>query len=147
MLTQPDLEPINEKEYELQHDWSYEWTDVSRIPYFPKACRITILAGNITDGASVPQLFWSTGFKPDGLTRAASTIHDLLYSRRGMLYGDPHTYKYEERFGETWIEKQRLFSREQCDNMFLKIMLESGVSSWKAHTMWGAVRAFGEFAW
>jgi hypothetical protein len=143
-LTQPDLRPINTKEWKLWEDWIYEWEESGL------KCRTIIKAGQITDMASIPKVLWWIGpFQPDGLHRAAADWHDRAYSTRGHFYPEDPAGPYEEfdAHFNVWLPKQRVFTREECDRMFLKIMLEAGESASTANTMFWAVRLFGRFAW
>lgn len=76
-LSQPNLLPIfdgGRHAYQLAHEWKVETS----------AGSFFLPAGLITDGASVPRVFWSF-FPPDGLYRAATVLHDWLYAHRGIL--------------------------------------------------------------
>lgn len=145
MLTQPDLRPINpHDEYKLWEDWTYVWSDGGVL------CRTTTKAGFVTDIASIPKILWWIGaFQPDGLHRAAAVWHDRAYSHRGLFEADDPSGPYQEfdPHTSTWVTMQRAFTREQCDRMFLKIMLEAGESKSTAETMFYAVRAFGGLHW
>jgi hypothetical protein len=85
--------------------------------------KITVPGGTITDGASIPRLFWRMiGGPMTGKFRRAAVVHDYLYS----------THK---------------LSREKSDWIFLDAMRTDGVSWWKRRAMWAAVRSFGEIPW
>ncbi|AYV94403.1 DUF1353 domain-containing protein [Fusobacterium necrophorum] len=85
---------------------------------------ITVPKGFITDGASVPRIFW-TLFPPQGKYTPAAIIHDFLYSE----------------CNDTGI------NRTLADRIFLHIMKELGVSFLKRTAMYRAVRNFGESSW
>lgn len=144
MLIQPDLRPINRKEYKLFTDWWYTWEEEGT------RCRTLIRAGFVTDIASIPKWAWWMGsFQPDGLHRAAAVWHDYSYQNRGIFSTDDPGCAYEEFDPDRsiWVEKSREFTRESCDRMFLKLMKEAGESSGTAATMFWAVRTFGWMAW
>jgi hypothetical protein len=82
---------------------------------------ITVPRGFVSDGASIPKIFWSIIGSPFvGLYLRASIIHDYLYSHQNYDY-----------------------TRSQADKIFLEIMLNDGVSKTKAYTMYYIVRVFG----
>jgi hypothetical protein len=143
MLEQPDLRPINDKEFELHTDYMRVWAEGNRL------CRQTTRKGYKTDIASVPAIFAPLSFKNDGLCRADALLHDRRYQRRGMMSGDDLDGPYEEFDADLcrWVPVDRVFTRKECDQLFLKGMLEAGVSGWKARTMYYAVRIFGAHAW
>lgn len=78
---------------------------------------ITIPIGFSTDFASTPK-FMHWLIPPTGIYGKAAVLHDYLYST-GM------------------------YSRQQCDDIFLEAMLVLGVPKWKAYSMYKAVREFG----
>jgi len=79
-------------------------------------------AGLESDGASVPQIFW-TLFPPfAGKYLEAAVLHDGLYMSEA-------------------------FERDVCDTYFLTAMKQLGVSAWKRYTMFYAVRGFGWTVW
>lgn len=144
MLTQPDIRPINRKEYKLFTDWTYEWEE------FGQKSRININAGFVTDIASIPKFLWWLGsFQPDGLHRAAAVLHDALYQNRGIFSVDDPAMGYQEYDPVLciWQDKDRTFPRQECDRLFLKLMLEAGEDSKTASAMFWAVRACGWAAW
>jgi hypothetical protein len=143
-LTQPDLRPINTKEWKLWEDWTYEWEEAGL------KCRTIIQAGQITDMASIPKVLWWIGpFQPDGLHRAAADWHDRAYSTRGVFAADDPADVYQEfdAHVNAWVTLERTFSRAECDQMFLKIMLEAGETPAAAKAMYYAVRTFGWMHW
>lgn len=85
---------------------------------------ITVPKGFITDGASVPRVFWIL-FPPQGKYTPAAIIHDYLYSK----------------FNDTGI------NRTLADKIFLFIMEELGVGFLRRKAMYRAVRSFGEPSW
>jgi hypothetical protein len=73
----------------------------------------------ITDGASVPRIFWGI-LSPFGDYFGAALIHDFLYS--------PHN---------------RRFDRATCDAIFLAAMKDAGVPFVRRRTIYRAVRLGG----
>jgi hypothetical protein len=80
---------------------------------------IRVPEGFVTDGASVPRLFWSL-LGPFGSYFSAAIIHDFLYS-----------------------EHNRIFPRQECDWIFLEAMAASGVGWLTRRTIYRAVRLGG----
>jgi hypothetical protein len=85
----------------------------------PKGVRWQAEKGLVTDGASIPQVFWSiVGGPYEGRYRRASIIHD---------YYCDHKYR-------SW---------ERVHRVFYDAMLTGGVDPIKAKLMFYAVRRFG----
>lgn len=80
---------------------------------------ITVPAGFITDGASIPRLFWAV-LSPFGDYFEAAVIHDYLYS--------VHNTK---------------FTRGQADLIFKEAMYNVGVPWYRREVIYLAVRMFG----
>lgn len=80
---------------------------------------IAVPSGFLTDGASVPRIFWSL-FSPFGDYFRAALVHDYLYS-----------------------PGNRKFSRRESDRIFLDAMEDAGVSWIKRQTIYRAVRLGG----
>lgn len=140
MLTQPILVPVNDTQFVLLEDYTYEWTAGG------KRRRVLVLKGFNTDVASVPRFCWSlTGIKPDGLQRAAAVVHDLLYQWRGLPQRPAGVV--QEFDGVNWFDSAQRFSREDCDKLFRQIMSEAGETPWRITAMFWAVRLFGGSAW
>lgn len=76
-------------------------------------------AGFITDGASVPRVFWNI-LSPFGDYFGPAVIHDLLYSPRN-----------------------RRFTRAQADRIFLDAMIDAGVPFSRRRVIYLAVRLGG----
>jgi len=88
--------------------------------YFSVIGEITVPAGFLTDGASVPKVFWNI-FSPFGSYFPAALIHDFLYSRTS-----------------TWH-----ISRLEVDEIFLAAMQDVGVGWITRRTIYRAVRLGG----
>ena len=85
--------------------------------------RLTILPGFVTDGASIPSLFWSCAgdpFSPHFV--AAAVCHDALYS------------------GE-------LTTRDNADEIFLELLEIEGLGWFHRNLFWFAVRVAGWTVW
>jgi len=85
---------------------------------------IIVPKGFITDLASVPRILW-VFFPPFGKYTRAAIIHDYLYSE----------------LNDTFI------NRYWADKIFIFIMKEHGVSTYRRVSMYRAVRMFGEPSW
>lgn len=82
---------------------------------------IKVPSGFVTDFASVPRL--PLAFLVAGDTgHAGAVVHDYLYTTKTC-------------------------SKAEADRVFLEAMKSSGVASWRAYIMYGAVSAFGWVAW
>jgi hypothetical protein len=110
-----DVRAYQKERWKLLHDYSYTTNILYSFPV-----KITVVKGFITDLASIPKIARSL-IPQVGKHRGAAVIHDWLYST-----SDHHTY-----------------SRLQCDRVFLEAMKTAGVSLWKRHTMFLAVRSGG----
>ena len=90
----------------------------------------TVRKGFITDFASVPKIFWPI-MPPAGdgsnVYGIAALWHDWLYSHK-QIYG-------------------RNIVRKEADDLFLEIMLYTGVNTFVAHVMWSQVRMWGWVVW
>jgi hypothetical protein len=73
--------------------------------------------GILVDGASVPRLAWSF-CPPDGRHRRSAFIHDVHYARKTV-------------------------PKKVADQMFYDMLVEDGVSKWRAGIMFRAVHYFG----
>jgi hypothetical protein len=87
---------------------------------------ITVPKGFVWDGASAPT---RSSIRKDGRIRAAALIHDYLYRNLGYVYA------------------HLIFSRLGADKLFHEIMLEAGMSRYKARKAYLAVRWVGWLAW
>ncbi|MFT5135672.1 MAG: hypothetical protein ACI9XU_001861 [Arenicella sp.] len=84
--------------------------------------RIVVPPGFVSDGASVPKIFWPLGLVPYGVHGRATVVHDYMY----------------------WFQQ---CSRKQSDNIMLIALKESGVSFFKRLILTVGVKWFGGFAW
>ena len=115
----------------LQLDFG-EWHNAGRIavtlaPVTWSGGPITIPAGYMSDGASVPRYLW--WFLPPWGDRAtfAALLHDYLLDRlQGFLPGGPVAGAH---------------NRAKCDGQFFAALLTLGVPHWRAWLVWLGVRA------
>ena len=103
------LERINSREYKLRSTLIFENENYI----------VTISDGLLTDGASIPKLFWSIIGSPFcGKYVGSALIHDALYS-------------------------SHIISKEESDLLFLDMMRENGVNEIKIALIYEAVKLFG----
>jgi Protein of unknown function (DUF1353) len=140
----PIITNLNDHEFTLVEPFVFEWDEPQLIPMLVQPYRITIPKGYPFDGASVPRLCWTlTGLLPTGVHLGASAVHDWAYQRRGHLVSN----EVERWNGVVWEPVAVVWTRKQCDEMFLRIMRDAGETAWKASAMFWAVRVFGGAAW
>lgn len=84
---------------------------------------ITVPAGFITDGYSIPRIFWGL-LQPYGQPIEAAVVHDFLYSRAG---------------GKSYPQ----LTRKQIDRIFLECMELTKVPRGKRFLIYRAVRLGG----
>ncbi|BCD59637.1 MULTISPECIES: DUF1353 domain-containing protein [unclassified Nitratiruptor] len=90
--------------------------------YKGKKWDVAVKGGWVSDGASVPKIFWNIFPPVAGRYLEAAILHDALY-------------------------KAEILPRKECDLLFLEAMEELGVKKWKRLTMYYAVRMFGWRVW
>ena len=83
---------------------------------------ITVPTGFVTDLASIPQMLWSIGLRPEGQYSRAAIIHDYLY----------------------WSQN---CTRDQSDRLLMIAMKESNVGTFQEDVIYAAVHAAGSSAW
>ena len=84
---------------------------------------IEVPVGFISDGASIPRIFWTIIGSPwSGKYAKAAVIHDFLYVRQ-------------------------FYTRKKSDLIFLEGMKVLGVSWWKRKAMYWAVRIASGIPW
>lgn len=110
--------------YEIRGHTAYTFITIKSLSYTTKkGITYTVPVGFITDGASIPKIFWSwIGSPYTGHYRRAALIHDYLYFTQ-------------------------IARRSYADRIFLEAMKYLGVSFWKRRTMWFAVRSWGWIPW
>lgn len=120
MIPQPKLTPRpKENLYELIEEYSYKCTVDG------ETLLITIPAGFIYNGASIPAIGWLvtyTPFHPDVMVPAL--IHDYLYGDHSLG-----------------------IDRYTADSILYQMLVENGVKEITAEIMYQAVRAAGSAFW
>ena len=99
---------ITEFEYHVGHEGSGEV--------------VTVPKGFLTDGASIPRIFWVFVGPPWGKYGYAAIVHDYLYHIK-------------------------IYTRKRSDQIFYEAMGVLGVSTWKRRVMFTAVRLVGWIPW
>jgi len=82
--------------------------------------------GSKSDGASIPEVLWSTGLAPFGPWWLACVLHDGLYRR---------------------VTQPAFDDRATCDAILLEAMQALGVEEAVANIIYDGVRLGGETAW
>ena len=110
--------------YQLSEFTPYTYKTLAELSYTTnKYITYTVPIGFVTDGASIPKLFWSLVGSPfTGLYRRAALIHDYLYA----------------------IQTTK---RSYADKVFLECMKVLKVGWWKRRIMYMAVRTCGWRPW
>ena len=90
---------------------------------------VTVPAGYLTDGASVPQLLWNL-IPPWGSYGQAAVVHDLLCEYLAIVVA-----------GELVS-----ITRERCDEIFYESMGVLGVPKWKRWVIYRGVSAYRKLA-
>lgn len=104
------------------------WKLLEELRYYTKRGHlIRIPKGFLCDLASIPRIFRPI-LSVNGDHREAAILHDWLYYKKGHA-------------------ALSIFTREECDKLFLEAMLESGVSKAKSYLMFAGVRVGGWVAW
>ncbi len=133
---QPNLRPIGEKMYRLEETARYNWVGVwkKKTGYF----EIEIKEGFVSDGQSVPQVFWSFGLRPDGTVRMAALCHDGLYAFGG-------NEKHEFGGVSVWCDgKPVQLGRKASDQVYKASYIAANFQEQrKARLAYRALRMFG----
>lgn len=119
-----DLEYIDGRNWKVTAEFDYQTNDGETIK---------IPSGFITDFASIPRVLWAF-LPPTGDYGLSALAHDWLYRHGGRII---HTTAPN---GEITY---RIYSRAECDRIFLQAMEDLGVGWLKRRTMWLAVRNWG----
>jgi hypothetical protein len=120
------VSPLNDgRRWKLLEEFDYYLCDT------PDGAVIHVPQGYVTDFASIPQIFWNI-LPPWGVYGKAAVIHDYLYGIQGNYANKP---------------KPQIFTRKECDLIFLDAMKVLGVNWLTRRIMYSAVRTFGGFAW
>ena len=89
---------------------------------------ILVPAGFVYDGASVPKLFQRFYPKFGAKYDYASCVHDFLCEEANSHVGEEYKTK-----------------RKLADDIFKEISILAGVSKWRVHSMYLAIRGYGKF--
>ena len=84
---------------------------------------INVPRGFVSDGASVPQAFWSI-FPPFGKYLEAAVVHDYIY-----------------------VSLCHIYSKKEADTIFKELCIALRVSKTKASIMYRVVSIFGKGNW
>ena len=117
-LTMPTMTALECGFWQLAFDWSvpFELPDGRR-------GRVTVYAGFVTDGASVPRMAWFLAGHPMESPRiVAALAHDWLYASHAT-------------------------DRKTADEIYAAILRAVGRASWRVAVEYAALRRFGESAW
>lgn len=106
--------------------------------YYEPEARILIPKGFKCDHASIPRPLWAI-ICPQDLSDEAPVTHDYLYAHAGM------TTPYY--LGENHSSGAKVFSKEEADKIFDRIMRRENVQTWKRRTAYFAVKYFAFSAW
>jgi hypothetical protein len=96
-------------------------------------CTLFARRGYEFDLASVPRVAWPV-IAPFELSILAPLFHDLLYEFKG-------------RPPAAAVRPYRTFTRQEADDLFLRLMTLEGVSGWRRALAYTAVRAAGWTYW
>ena len=93
---------------------------------------IVVLAGTLTDGASIPRFFFRLIGHPYEEYIEAAVVHDDGYVKGGLYdsFGNFHE-----------------LTKKEVDDIFLRVMERIGVKKWRRKMMYRAVRWFGRGIW
>lgn len=111
--------------------------------------RLTVPAGFVYNGASVPQLLWSI-YPPHALDRAA-VFHDFLYRGAGLLPYGAHEYLtgLNTPGAYRWVPITARWTRAAADRLFFEQLRQDPKGpGWVRQRMaYAMVRAFGGGRW
>lgn len=109
--------------------WAVSKTFVYYIGEKNSSSWVEIPVGYLTDGASVPRIFWNV-IPPWGRWGQAAIVHDYLC----------------EYLKIKTTEGEKSITRKECDDIFLEAMLVIGVPPYKAKMIHGAVAFYRTIA-
>ncbi len=90
------------------------------------------------DLSSIPRLFWII-IGTHELSLEAPLIHDFMYMSQGG--------KHVQNISGSIKPEQMCYSRKEADDLFLRMMQETGVSRWRRLLGYIGVRLFGGQHW
>ena len=117
-FTMPTMTALYGGFWQLAFDWSVPF----KLPDGRRG-RVTVYAGFVTDGASVPRMAWFLAGHPMESPRiVAALAHDWLYA-------------------------SHVTDRKTADEIYAAILRAVGRASWRVYVEYVALRRFGEAAW
>ena len=106
--------------------------------YYEPEARILIPEGFKCDHASIPRFLWSI-ICPTDLSDAAAVTHDYLFAHAGI----PTQYYLKEDH----YAGEKVFTKEESDGIFKRIMKREKVQKWKRRVAYFAVKYLAWGAW
>ena len=106
--------------------------------YYEPEARILIPKGFKCDHASIPRFLWGI-ICPQDLSDAAAVTHDYLFAHAGIP--TPYYLKENHYAGE------KVFTKEESDGIFKRIMRREKVQRWKRRVAYIAVNYLAWGAW
>ena len=117
-LTMPTVTALYSGFWQLAFDWSVPF----KLPDGRRG-RVTVYAGFVTDGASVPRMAWFLAGHPMESPRiVAALAHDWLYA-------------------------SHVTDRKTADEIYAAILRAVGRASWRVAVEYAALHKFGASAW
>lgn len=127
------------------HDDGKHFTLDESIFYYNGTDLIIVPEDFVTDFASIPRFLWSI-YPPTGRYQRAAVIHDWLYichySNRSPLF-----YSTIDKNKRVNLPKEPYNDRKYCDDLFLSVMKQDGVSARTRYTLYSSVRMFAGGLW
>ena len=138
-VVQPINQPVSARVYRLHEQYRFTW-------YFGnKFRRIVIDEGFLYDGASIPRFFWGlAGMRPDGLVRAAATVHDFIFYHRGKV---PKGGYQTSDDGHHWTDDETPWDLKHTDLLFGRVMRDSGMPKIRRRLMFLGVKMASWYIW
>lgn len=147
----PQIIPIEDNRFKTLGDFVYEW-EINGVKQ-----RITIKAGQIFDGASIPAfatfMTWALpGFDtiyPMGQHIYAALVHDKIWEYRGRL---PEGLHQKQLANGEWVDAaydskgKPVWTRTASNKLFIRMLREDGVPKKERRAMYLAVQ-YTPFAW
>jgi hypothetical protein len=90
---------------------------------------------------------WAESVIPEDRMQAAALIHDVIYKMQGDFRDTIHKVVQIRGGGDEPFRNLNRVSRRLADEVFRKILKETGVASWRTWLAYKAVRWFGRSAW
>lgn len=134
---QPDVLDLGNRQKKLHSPYRYTWEQDGQM------VRLTVPAGFVYNGASVPSFLWSI-YAPHALDRAA-VFHDFIYRDNGILPFGAH----QVQWNGSWTTITPIWTRSAADRLFEKhLAMDPQGPGWLRRKLARAmVRAFGGGYW